>query len=139
MRVLIDLNRGNAGWLRRSRMLAWAIKPLCEALVRIDQLYLMMHPDTPLLYHSGVRYKNEPKGQPFEEFAPIPTLLERKWGDCDDLAPWRAAELRVRFREHATIRVQWRKVGPRREKLFHIVVRRADGSVEDPSHILGMR
>jgi hypothetical protein len=122
-------------------MLAWAIKPLCEALVRIDQLYLVLHPKVPLIYQSGVRYKNEPKGQPFEEFAPIPTLLQRGWGDCDDLAPWRAAELRTRYREHATIRVQWKRVRTRRgkEKLFHIVVRRANGAIEDPSRILGMR
>lgn len=139
MRILIDLNRGNSKWLRRSRMLAWAIKPLCEALVRIDQLYLMTHPETPALYSSGVRYQNEPQGQAFEEFAPIPTLLERKWGDCDDLAPWRAAELRVRHGEKAKIRVQWKRIGPGKEKLFHIVVRRADGSIEDPSRILGMR
>ena len=139
MRILFDLNRGNPGWLRRSRMLAWAIKPLCEALVRIDQLYLVAHPNTPMLYESGVRYQNEPRGQPFEEFAPIPTLLGRKWGDCDDLAPWRAAELRVRGKENASIRVQWKRVGPNREKLFHIVVRRANGAIEDPSRILGMR
>ena len=139
MRIVFDLHRGNVNWLRRSRMLAWAIKPLCEALVRINTLFLLAHPETPPLYQSGVRYQNEPKGQTFEEFAPIPTLLERKWGDCDDLAPWRVAELRVRHKEKARIRVQWKRIGPNKEKLFHIVVRRADGTIEDPCRILGMR
>lgn len=138
MRVLIDLNQGNRQWLRRSRMLAWAIKPLLEGLVRVNQLYLRMHPNIPLLYKSGVRYKNEPKGQGFEEFVPIPTVMARRWGDCDDLAPWRCAELRERFREQATIRVQWKRHSDG-TKLYHIVVRRGNNSIEDPSRLLGMK
>lgn len=138
MKVLIDLGRGARQWLRRSRMLAWAIKPLLEGNVRVNQLFLRTHPTTPWLYESGVVYKNEPKGQGYEEFALIPTVHERGWGDCDDLAPWRCAELRERAGEHAKIRVQWKK-HPNGQKMFHIVVRRANGDIEDPSRVLGMR
>ena len=137
MKVLIDLGRGSGKWLRRSRTLGWAIKLLLEASTQVNQLYIRSHPGLPLLYQSGVRYQNEPRGQGYEEFAPLATVYERGWGDCDDLAPIRCAELRERFGERATIRVQWKKHPT--GKLFHIVVRRGDGSIEDPSRILGMR
>jgi len=129
------------------------IKALLDAQVRNNLLYLSLNPNTPLLYASGVRYKNEPNftfnGAPAEEFASIPIVLARKWGDCDDLAPWRCAELIHREGEHAKIRVQWRARrnanGTRGRKYFHIVVRRAkkdrfcnDDLIEDPSALLGM-
>jgi hypothetical protein len=58
--------------------------------------------------------------------------------NCDDLAPWRCAELREAG-EPAKIRVQWKRDARTGQKLFHILVRRADGSIEDPSLKLGMR
>ncbi len=54
---------------------------------------------------------------------------------CDDLAPWRCAELRHQG-ERARIRIQWKRFP--NGKLFHIVVRRENGEIEDPSAILGM-
>lgn len=138
MRIVIDLGKGGleTGWLRHSRMLGSAIKPILEANVLVNQQYLRMHPQTPLLYQSGVRYQNEPAGQGYEDFALIPAILERGWGDCDDLAPYRVAELRERFGEAATIRIEWKKT--RNGKLYHILVRRGDGRIEDPSRMLGM-
>jgi len=56
--------------------------------------------------------------------------------NCDDIAPWRVAELRERFGEEATLRVTWKKF--RGRKVFHIQVRRADGTIEDPCVHLGM-
>lgn len=139
MKILVDLGNGgfNSGWLRRSRMLGLAIKPYLDSNVLLNQAFLRVHPRTPLLYQSGVRYRNEPPGQGFEEFALIPVIYARKWGDCDDLAPWRVAELRERG-EPAKIRIQW-KTSSGGGKLYHIVVRRADGRIEDPSRILGMK
>jgi hypothetical protein len=119
-------------------MLGSAIKPILEANVLINQLYLREFPQTPLLYRSGVRYRNEPQGQGFEDFALIPAIYARGWGDCDDLAPARVAELRERFSEPANISILWKRMGGG-GKLFHIVVRRADGSIEDPSKLLGMK
>lgn len=123
-----------------------AIKPLLDALVRIDQLYLRTH-RCPPLYRAGVRYAEEPpneaklghvgKTERVEEFAAIPAIIERGWGDCDDLAPWRVAELREAG-EAAKIRIQWKR-SANGQKMYHIVVRRADGSIEDPSARLGMR
>lgn len=127
-------------------MLGTAIKPILEALVLVDQMYLRVH-RCPELYKSGVRYMEEPlnqatlgSGEPqrVEEFAAIPAIIERGWDDCDGLAPWRCAELRERG-EPAKIRIQWKRNPANGQKLFHIVVRRADGSIEDPSYLLGMR
>ena len=101
----------------------------------VNQLFLKTH-RVPPLYESGVRYQNEPRSFPCEEFASIPAVMARGWGDCDDLAPWRVAELREQG-ERAKIRIQWKRQ-PSGTKLFHVVVRRGDGSIEDPSRILGM-
>jgi hypothetical protein len=140
-----SVSEGTSGWLRRSRTFGLVIKSLLDAQVRNNLLYLSLHPRTPLLYSSGVRYKPEPafkfEGRPVEEFASIPVVLARLAGDCDDLAPWRCAEL-IHLGEKAKIRVQWRARrqanGAIGRKYFHIVVRRASGEIEDPSARLGM-
>lgn len=135
MQILVNLSRGKtSGWLHRSRTLGQAIKAILEAQVRINQLYLRTH-NVPPLYKSGVRYKEEPDNG-LEEFACIEPVLRRGWGDCDDLAPWRVAELREAG-EKAKIRIKWQRQKNGR-KLFHILVRREDGRIEDPSRILGM-
>lgn len=155
MRIEVNLGEGSSTWLKPSRSLGGAIKPLLEALTTIDLVYLTTH-HVPPLYQAGVRYQEEPRGKPGivgrpnEEFASIPAILSRGWGDCDDLAPWRCAELRHQGFS-AKIRVQWRKFP--NGKLFHIVVRREgpvpdfnprymvrDGNtvIEDPSRALGM-
>lgn len=135
MKLVVNLGAKQERWLRRSRMLAWAIYPILCALVRVNRQYLRQY-NVPRLYDSGVRYQPEPQNT-VEEFAAIPVVLERKWGDCDDLAPWRVAELREQG-ENAKIRIQWRALPNGNGRLFHIVVRRGDGSIEDPSARLGM-
>lgn len=160
MKFLINLDGNNT--LKRSKMLALCIKPYLEANVRTNQLYLATH-HVPCLYQSGVRYEMEPEGS-IEEFAAIPVVIARGWGDCDDLAPWRVAELR-QAGDKSKIRLswkcilgcldckkQWMATADNRNcpncqssnfqqagrKEFHVVVRRQDGRVEDPSAILGM-
>ena len=137
----MNLGEGNsARWTKHSRMLGLAIKPVLEALTMAIQLLLLAHPLTPPHYESGVVYQEEPPGTD-EEFASLPVILARGWGDCDDLAPARCAELRNQG-HRAHIRIQWKRfVRPdgMPGKLYHIVVRRSDGSIEDPSRILGMR
>jgi hypothetical protein len=156
MKVVLNLGE-NPLWLRKSRNLALSLKRILEALVEVNQHYLREHPGVPLLYQSGVRYKEEPARHAVlvmasngfegrvEEFASIQAVLERGWGDCDDLAPWRCAELRERFKQRAHIRVDWRRT--KSGRLFHIVVRKPDpltglvseeSPVEDPSAKLGM-
>jgi hypothetical protein len=80
----------------------------------------------------GIKWKPEPPGE--EHFDHAGTVLRRKWGDCDDLAPWQAASLRVTGEDpNATAIV--RRSGPKR---WHAIVRRGDGSIDDPSRAAGM-
>lgn len=147
MQILCRLTAttGENNWLNRSHTLGLVIKNLLDAQVLNNKLYLQLHSRVPPLYRSGVRYENEPlwtfQDMPVEEFALIPVVLGRGWGDCDDLAPWRVSELQVHG-EKAKIRIQWKRPtlanGSKGKKYFHIVVRRQNGSIEDPSAKLGM-
>jgi hypothetical protein len=134
---------------RPSAHLAWIAKRVAQTVVDINRLYIRTH-RVPPLYESGVLYQEEPLGQGYEEFAPIPNVLMRGWGDCDDLVPWRVAELQE-CGEPATIRLEWTvaKRGPHAgKKLFHLLVRRArlspggvwveSDDTECPSTKLGM-
>lgn len=107
-----------------------------RALVRVvhdlNRQFLRHNPETPALYRSGVVYQREPRIIR-EEFATIPQVIAQGWGDCDDLAPWRSAELAEVHGVDA-----WPDVVSVRPGLFHIIVRRADGRTEDPSRVLGM-
>ncbi len=110
-------------------------------------------PLIPPLYRSGVRYQEEPSDWKLEHFDTIPVLMGRGWGDCDDLAPWRAAELRYSRQDpKADIMVKWKRNPATGKKLYHVVVRRSNlmkadgrftfkderGIYEDPSRVLGM-
>ena len=113
---------------------------LLEALVMANVAYLLTLPSTPNLYESGVRYLAEPDGR--DEWQDIPDTIARGTGDCEDLACWRIAELRVRFREHALPRITVDELPDRAGRLvttYHITVQRAGGQSEDPSRRLGMR
>lgn len=80
----------------------------------------------------GIRWKPEPPGA--EHFDHAGVVLGRKWGDCDDLAPWHAASLR-HTGEDPEAEAVVRRSGPKR---WHAVVRRGDGSIDDPSREAGM-
>ena len=58
--------------------------------------------------------------------------------NCEDLACWRAAELRVRYNIAARPSFLWRRK-PTGSYLYHIQVKHPDGRTEDPSRRLGMR
>ena len=108
---------------------------LFEALIGANCAHLARNPATPSLYESGIRYEEEPLGR--EDWQDIPDTIARGVGDCEDLACWRIAELRVRHAEHAT---PYLKRDQRESHvLYHVAVRRLDGSLEDPSRVLGMR
>jgi hypothetical protein len=109
---------------------------MLEALTKIDVLYLQAHPEAPRIYQSGVRYMEEPPGQ--EDWQDIPTCIQMGIADCEDVSCWRAAEIIVRDRRLA---VPFFHETRRRDGgyLFHIMVRHADGRIEDPSRILGMK
>lgn len=96
-------------------------------LINLAQLQKTALPD---LYESDVKYTREPIGR--ERWQTITETIARKKGDCEDLAAARCAQLR-HAGEDATINVTLVRPG-----LMHIRVRRADGSLEDPSKKLGM-
>jgi hypothetical protein len=79
-----------------------------------------------------VKWHPEPPGD--EHFDLAPTVIQRGHGDCDDLAPWHAGSLRATGTDpDATAFVK--RSGPNR---WHALVRRGDGSIEDPSLAAGM-
>lgn len=109
------------------------LRLLLEALTLSDEIWLRTHPSAPGIYASGVRYKREPDG--VEIWQSIPALLSSRFGDCEDLACWRTAELRIRGIA-AQPAFYFRRIGE--TLLYHIVVRLPDGQIEDPSAKLGM-
>lgn len=78
------------------------------------------------------RYRREPRGR--EQWYHASKVAEQGFGDCEDLAAYRAAELRVFEGEPARVVVQ--RTG---QKTLHAVVERADGTIEDVARALGMR
>jgi hypothetical protein len=87
----------------------------------------------PLLYDTGVRYLREEvvHGRPREVWLTAPLIIQRGFGDCEDLAGYRAGELQVQGIQAIAI-AKPSSVG------FHIVVQWPDGRIEDPSRKLGM-
>src|SRR6185369_3715817 len=80
----------------------------------------------------GIKWKPEPPGD--EHFDHAKTVLARKWGDCDDLAPWQAASLRHTGEDPGA------KAVAKRSGLHrgHAGVQRSDGTIDDPSKRAGM-
>lgn len=165
MQFIIDL--GEAKVWQESLALGMAVRFQLLANLQVDLALLQINraahqksggrvPLVPPLYRSGVRYREEPQSWELEHFDTIPVVQGRKWGDCDDLAPWRAAEL-VFTREDpgASIIVKWKRRPDNGNRLYHVVVKRTNvpsrkvdghqffsygrGKVyEDPSRVLGM-
>lgn len=128
--------------LSRPALFAQVIIHLCEALIMVNRDH-MSRKKLPLLYESGVVYKREPKRRlrdgrivTVENFRDVACIYARGWGDCEDLASIRVAELREYAGEDARIRVT-AKSQPGK-KLWHVTVMRANGVPEDPSRRLGM-
>ena len=109
---------------------------MLELLARRNMRYLRDNPQTPGIFRSGVRYEQEPEGN--EDWLDIPTIL--KWGvaDCEELAAWLVAELRVRHNVPARFIIipQWQELEQRFD--YHISVWTPRGNI-DPSAMLGMK
>lgn len=115
------------------------IKILLWSLINLNIEYLKMNPNTPGLYQSGVRYIREKEGE--EIWPTIGECIKMGGGDCEDLACWRVAELRVKKGINA--RPAWRHRKVRMPSgiegtMYHILVWRPDIGFEDPSRDLGM-
>ena len=132
--------------LGNPRAVAMAVRGLLDGVVLINQL-LMYQYAFPRLIESKIRFRREPtEGTGLEEFATCDEVLKRGWGDCDDLAPYLCAELRgtrgleplvpkrLQRGEDASIRVHRRPDN----RQYHVLVRRGNGDIIDPSRYLGM-
>lgn len=148
---------------------------LLWALVMADEAYLIgAREKPPQLYQSGIFWKAEeplgvsvcPEGVGQELFLGIRQILNQGHADCEDVASWRVAEVRMAhagpetrglppFPGHPPVTAipppfplkprgpdVWpaffsRKTAPN-TTMIHIVVAWPDGYVEDPSRVLGM-
>lgn len=150
---LPDADRGDAESMRKR------FEPLqiaLEALTKINEWHLRRALEDgrplPRLYDSGVFYEEEPPGQ--EDWLDIPTLYKIGKGDCEDLGCALTAERRVYdgvqsipFIRHKFIPSQelitsgYPKKDIPREGIFlvHILSMLPDGTIEDPSKVLGMQ
>jgi hypothetical protein len=111
-----------------------------EAQVRANMVWLSLNPKAPLLYQAGVEYVRE--GSP-EVWLDIPAILKQGHDDCEGLAAWLAAEMRLRSpnsvtkRKHPLATVKLART--KRAGLWHAVVQdQESGVVYDPSKRLGM-
>ena len=100
-----------------------------EGLVLVDE-QLIREKNLPPLYESGARYRVTGS----REWRFADQIASEGWGDCEGLAPYRTAELRISG-EDPGARVATYRTGPTK---FHAVVERSTGQIEDPSAILGM-
>lgn len=121
MRTTIDIPAGLGG--------AW-VETALEGLTALAERDIV-EGGVPALYTSGVRYERE-RGT--EDWQLPSQVLGRGRGDCEDLAAWRAAELRVHGVDPGARAIVVR-TGPR---TLHALVERSDGVREDPSAALGM-
>ncbi len=129
--------------LKNKREGALVARAFLQAVVKANECWLLHNPKAPKLYDSGVTYAREPWAGKYEEFATIPMVLKRGWGDCDDLCAWRVAEIRREGRP-ADILIYWRP----KTHIWHVEVRHwpsaaarkagEHGTVEDPSRLLNM-
>lgn len=141
---LVDLNGRLQGSSRRGydgrELSRFFPLLLClETLTQINQWHLRQDRYAPL-YHSGVYYQEEPPGE--EEWLDTPSLYKQGFGDCEDIACARVGELRHHRGLPAVPCISYKdfEVGPGKVvTLVHVLVLLPDGSVEDPSKVLGMK
>lgn len=112
------------------------IHPALESVTRLNEALIrkgLVPRLSTLLRHGAVKWLPEPAGHG-EHFDAADTVAVRRWGDCDDLAPYWAGELRATGADQKA-KVIIRKSGPHR---WHAVVLRSDGKIDDPSAAAGM-
>lgn len=102
-----------------------------DILIALNMVYLRAHQSEAPLYRAGVRY-DDPG---VLAWYTTPLLYNRKKGDCKSLTGARVAELRVSG-EDPQAKAHFKQVSRR---LWHVLVQRGNGSLEDPSLKLGMR
>lgn len=125
------------------------IKALMEGLCKANCAFLKLHPETPGIYDKGIKVRGSKVNYVFtgvkyepemsaEDWLSIPYIIAIGHGDCEDLACWRAAELRMKYGIQAKPDMRARKM-PTGQWRAHAIVRLPDGRTEDPSAKLGMK
>jgi hypothetical protein len=122
------VRRVTVGLARADRAL---LRALLEGVTLAD-VEIVQAGRVPSLYSARVRYRREHPGSTFDT---ADIVAARRWGDCGDLAAWRAAELRATGEDPRAF-VDLLRTGPHS---YHAVVVRDGGQhVEVPSRVLGM-
>lgn len=105
-----------------------------EAVTRLNESLIKAgaSPTSDQLIDAGAKWRPEKPGD--EHFDHGALIAERGHGDCDDWAPLHAATLRATGEDPGATAIV-RKSG---EKRWHAIVRRSDGSIDDPSLDAGM-
>lgn len=120
---------------REPRDFAAFIRHGLENLIMANRWAYRQDPKLPSVYAAGVVYRREPRG--YEQFLDVTSVLERGHCDCEDASAAVVAWRIERTGELCQPVITWQPKGPN-STLFHITVRRADGSREDPSKLMGM-
>lgn len=118
--------------LRDRRVFALLVRALLSQLLAIN-VGARKRGEVPPLYSTRVYFRPEPPG--VETFRDAVNTYRMGHGDCAHLAAWRAADLIVKG-EKASLAVKYPKAG---QRLFHVVVRRENRAIEDPSTVLKPR
>ena len=105
-----------------------------EAVTRLNEQLIKSgaSPTSHQLIERGAEWRPEKPGD--EHFDHGALIARRGFGDCDDWAPLHAATLRASGKDPGATAIV-RKSG---EKRWHAIVRRSDGTIEDPSLAAGM-
>jgi hypothetical protein len=127
------------GWGRDTppEDIAAVVRLMIEALATANLSQFRSNP-FPALDTGAIRYDVEESRELFDDAT---LVTARRSGDCDDLAAYRLAELWHDGEAGARALVRYvPSLDPRLPApwLFHALIRRADGTIEDPSRDLGM-
>jgi hypothetical protein len=113
----------------------FVLEQLFESWTRLNGVYLLSHPNTPRLYQTDVIYRREMP----EVWKDIPSIIEDGCDDCEGLACWLAAELRIRDKiKGARVALSEQRTRTNRRLWHAIVVDNASRRKWDPSKKLGM-
>ena len=111
-----------------------SIDAALEGLTRLNMVQLRAHGaqgrPVPPLMRAGVRWRRD-KGETWDT---IDIVRQRGYGDCEDLAAWLAAELRLKGIAAKAVVKRSRTPGV----AWHAVVQLPSGAISDPSARLGM-
>ncbi len=111
------------------------INAVLEGVTRLDESLIRSgeSPTSRQLIAAGAKWRPEPPGDEF--FDNGTTIASRGWGDCDDWAPLHAATLRASGEDPGATAI----VVPSGPSTYHAIVKRSDGSLDDPSIAAGMK